>query len=195
MIENEKQSVEYFNKRSLDGLRGGWGSVGAWAELKVAMLQKVWPFKSMLDIGCGDMVYLSSFEPFTSNKFHYLGIDGSEDIIRKAEEKYSGHNFREAMISELVKINLNQKCEVIACYDVLFHIVEDNLCDDLIRWMFDSSARVIVMSFLRVDEEGPREGHFIIRDFGKVSIPNGWKLELEKGIGRKKRQKVAMFIR
>jgi len=195
MIENEKQGVEYFNQRSLKGSMSGWGSVGAWAKLKRDMLWKVWPFESMLDIGCGDMIYLSSFGPFVSNEFCYLGVDGSADIIRRARKRRPDHNFRKLMISDLIKTDLNQNYEVIVCYDVLFHIVEDGLYTKLMDWLFNSSAKALALTYLKVAEEGPRKGHFILRDFGKVSIPDTWELEMEGDIGRKKRQKVAVFVR
>lgn len=195
MIESEIQGVEYFNQRSISGARSGWGSVGHWAALKKKILKEVWPFDSMLDIGCGDMVYLSTFKPFVSNKFRYLGVDGSADVIRKARKKCPGRDFRRLMVSELVKTTLNREYSVVTCYDVLFHIVEDSLCNDLLLWLFDSSAKALALTFLRVNKEGPRKGHFIIRDFSKVSIPSCWRLEIEEKNNRRKRQRVALFIR
>ena len=194
MIENEEQGVDHFNQRSLSGNRSGWGSVGVWAELKRSMLWKAFPFGSMLDIGCGDMVYLSFFEPFVSNEFCYLGTDGSLDVIRRAKEKCPGHNFRKLMISEMIETNLNHDYEVIVCYDVLFHIVEDSLYDGLMKWLLSSSARALALTYLRVEEEGPRKGHFVIRDFGRISL-DGWRLAAEGNINRKERQKVGLLIR
>jgi len=196
VIENEEQEIDYFNNRSLKGHMSGWGSVGQWGELKRYMLGYIWPFRSMLDIGCGDMVYMSSFEPFVNRKFSYLGIDGSTDVITRARKKCSLHLFHQMTISELIKSDLNKSCDVIVCYDVLFHIVEDWLYRDLLRWLFRSSADHLLLTFLRVNEEDHQasdKGHFIIRDFGKVKIPSRWSIRVEKKNDRKARQRIALL--
>ena len=198
MIENEAQEIEYFNNRSLKGHKSGWGSVGQWGELKRGMLDFIWPFQSMLDIGCGDMIYLSSFKPFVDNNFYYLGVDGSSDVITKARRKYPSRGFFQSTISDMIKTDMNKSHEVIVCYDVLFHIIEDALYKNLLRWLFTSSAKHILLTYLRVDEKDHQasdKGHFIIRDFGKIPIPRRWTIRLEKRSDKKARQRIALLSR
>lgn len=198
IIENEQQEVKYFHNRSLSGGKSGWGSVGQWGQFKRDLLESIYPFNSMLDIGCGDMVYLSSFMRFVKKEFDYFGIDGAEDVINKAKDKFPDHYFLQMMISDLIKTDLNKKHDVIVCYDVLFHIVEENLLDGLLNWIFNSSAKAIALSFLRVQEDAGQtsdEGHFIIRDFGKFKIPENWILKTENISEKKERQRIALFIK
>lgn len=198
MIENEEQEIEYFNERSLKGHMSGWGSVGQWAELKRDMLEFIWPFRSMLDVGCGDMICMSSFKPFVNREFSYLGVDGSPDVIAKAKKKCPLHLFYQIAISELIKSDLNRSCDVIVCYDVLFHIVEDWLYKDLLRWLLRSSADHLLLTFLRVNEEDHQasdKGHFIIRDFGKIKLPDRWSIKVEKRSNKKARQRIALLSR
>lgn len=198
MIENEAQEIEYFNDRSLKGHMSGWGSVGQWGELKRSMLNFIWPFESMLDIGCGDMIYMSSFKPFVNRKFSYLGVDGSQDVITKARKKCPSHLFHRSTISELVGSDLNRSCDVIVCYDVLFHIIEDGLYKSLLRWLFRSTANHLLLTFLRVSEEDHQasdKGHFIIRDFGRVKIPSKWSIKIERKSDKRARQRIALLSR
>ena len=198
MIENEAQEIDYFNSRSLKGHKSGWGSVGQWGELKRSMLDFIWPFESMLDIGCGDMICLSSFKPFVNNRFSYFGIDGSSSIIAKAREKYPLHLFYQATISELIKGDLNKKYDVIVCCDLLFHIIEEDLYEQFLSWLFGSSARHLLLTYLRVDEEEGQtsdEGHFVVRDFGKIEIPDEWSMKIEKRSNKKARQRIALLSR
>jgi hypothetical protein len=72
IIENEQQGVEYFQKRFVDSGMNGWGSVGQWGEAKRTALQKAYDdlaFESLLDIGCGDLIYVSALQPFKNNEF------------------------------------------------------------------------------------------------------------------------------
>jgi len=202
-IVTEQEMVNYFDERFQETRSTGSWSGGHWGAMKREIIEKARKkvdFNSMLDIGCGDVQYIAEYDLFAISEFKYFGLDGAPYMIRMAKKKYSNQNrkFDCKKISELIQTDMNQKFDIIVCMDTLFHIVDDKLYVDFLNWLFNSSAKAIAISFLRVaEEEGQtcEAGHFVVRDFSKIIVPARWVNVKEMKSPKKERRRIALFTR
>ena len=77
--------------------------------------------KTMLDIPCGDLNWISKILPFKNTT--YIGADIVEDLIKKNKIKYPKYNF---YTLDLVSDKL-PKVDLIMCRDVLVHLSFENI--------------------------------------------------------------------
>jgi len=197
-IKNENEALRYWTQRYKRDGHCGWGSFGQWAEQKCNALRIAWDtigFKTLLDIGCGDLSVISSCKTFKDREFSYSGLDGSEEIISMCKVKFPDINFVGMKISDLVKSDINTRFDMFLCFDVIFHIVEDELCQRFLYWLFNGSSRGIALSFLRSNNEyvGSERGHFIVRNFSNFSIPSTWEQIRELGHDRLEFQRLGIW--
>lgn len=85
-----------------------------------------WPIKSraVLDVGCGTGYFI---EYWLNRAAHpVIGIDIAETSIKKLKETFSKAEFYVVDLTE-PNPNLNERFDYISVFDVLFHIVDDNL--------------------------------------------------------------------
>lgn len=78
-------------------------------------------FNSCLDIGCGDLTWISKTKLFNEN---YIGIDVSDYIIEKNKKKFNDMKFYSINAVNGKLFN----AELFICRDVMFHLnKEDNI--------------------------------------------------------------------
>ena len=77
--------------------------------------------KTMLDVPCGDLNWISKILPFKNTT--YIGADIVEDLIKKNKIKYPKYNFYtlDLVSDELPKVDL------IMCRDILVHLSFENI--------------------------------------------------------------------
>ena len=77
--------------------------------------------KTMLDIPCGDLNWISKILPFKNTT--YIGADIVEDLIKKNKIKYPKYDFYtlDLVSDELPKVDL------IMCRDILVHLSFENI--------------------------------------------------------------------
>ena len=135
---------DFWNKKYAEGGISGKGSIGKYRNWKWGMInQVIGPFKSVIDVGCGD---LSFWKHPIANRiqkqkdFSYAGIDVSDNIIsrnRKFAPKF------EFSCSPAYILKGIAKAQVVLCLDLLFHIMDefrfeltlDNLCTYSKDWI------------------------------------------------------------
>jgi hypothetical protein len=72
---------------------------------------------SIIDIGCGDLQFWNNNLPL-----YYTGIDISPVIIQKNKERYPNATFIVSNAADSLDISSN----VVCCFDMLWHILDDN---------------------------------------------------------------------
>ena len=72
---------------------------------------------SILDVGCGDLQFWNNNLPL-----NYTGIDISQTVIDRHKYNYPEQKFICSNASEYVDVKAN----VVICFDMLWHIIDDN---------------------------------------------------------------------
>jgi len=119
----------------------------------------------IVDVGCGDFKSLE--EVLEKILMTYLGIDGSQEMISHNIENYKSPQVEFSLknFSELIKEKIT--ADIIICFDVLFHIVEDDLYKDLVKWIFAQKSKYVLLTYHETNEKTQsfEKGHFIPRPY------------------------------
>ena len=75
--------------------------------------------KSILDLGCGDLTWISKTKFFNDNNIEYTGIDIVEFLINNNKNKFPHKNF---INHDIVNYKGNKKYSIIIIRDVIFHL-------------------------------------------------------------------------
>lgn len=79
--------------------------------------------KNIIDIGCGDLTWISKTKFFNDEKINYIGMDISEYIININKLKYSNKKFEVNNVIE----KFDYQCELIILRDVIFHLLNTDI--------------------------------------------------------------------
>jgi len=139
---------EFWDKKYAEGGISGKGSIGKYRNWKWGMInQVIGPFKSLIDVGCGD---LSFWKHPIANRiqkqkdFRYVGIDISDNIISRNRAFAFRVKPKLNFICDSAHFLLDlKKAQVVFCLDLLFHIMDDfrfeltldNLCKYSSEWI------------------------------------------------------------
>lgn len=118
MAYDASEMRSYWNSRYASGSLSGDGSYGRQLENKLAMLDSL-EFKSILDVGCGDMNVAKHI--IFSHKLDfedYHGWDISENIIERNRRFYPRADFHVIQPGEFP----SGTADMTLCLDVLMHI-------------------------------------------------------------------------
>lgn len=151
-MEYEKS---YWDNRYARGGDSGYGSYGEQLEKKLNWLFPL-DFKTITEVGCGDMNFASNIM-----KVHpverYTGYDVSRVIVERNQLLYPQYDFHVADEFEFVKSDL------LMCVDVLFHVIDDNECEALLKKLERAWTKYLVITAYERDEEFTN--HVRIRKF------------------------------
>lgn len=114
----------YWNKRYSAGLNSGQGSIGELRKFKwdTILSKTTIKNKSVLDYGCGDLSFWKDHIHPEVKK--YTGYDISEFIILNHKQKWLDIHPRVSFTHNIVDV---PKHDLVFCFDVLFHIIDENL--------------------------------------------------------------------
>ncbi len=109
---------EHWDQRYIDDGTSGAGSIGDYRDLKWSIIDKYVPIlQSVVDVGCGDLSFWER-----RDCVNYTGIDISATIIERNRILRPDWEFiwsnAETRVEGLSK-------ETVFCFDVLFHIMND----------------------------------------------------------------------
>lgn len=127
----------HFENRYYKKLGSGKGSVGQLREFKHKILNQYlinYNKFRFVDFGCGDLSFWHGKPPK-----YYTGIDFARNIQKENAEKFD----REFITSNLAEVK-GLFGEVVICFDVLFHILDEevyfkilrNICNTSSKWIF-----------------------------------------------------------
>ena len=132
-------SKKYWIQRYESGKSSGAGSYNKLAEFKAELLNgfvREHKISSVIEYGCGDGNQLTS-----AGYPAYIGFDVSPKAItlcRNAFHADSSKSFH------LVDEYDGETAPLTISLDVIFHLVEDEIFEDYMRRLFDSSRRFVV---------------------------------------------------
>jgi tRNA (uracil-5-)-methyltransferase TRM9 len=100
-----------FHAHSFDESRkGAWNSWGA-------ILNEIRPFKSILDLGCGNGRFAAFLDEHVED-FDYTGIDAEPAFIDAARARYPSHTFTEAQLDN----EIDGSYDAIVSFGVFHHV-------------------------------------------------------------------------
>lgn len=78
---------------------------------------------NIIDIGCGDLTWISKTKFFNDDKINYIGMDISEYIININKSNYPKKKF----IQNNAVDKFDYSCDLIILRDVIFHLSNNNI--------------------------------------------------------------------
>ncbi|MEE4245415.1 MAG: class I SAM-dependent methyltransferase [Kangiellaceae bacterium] len=133
-------SEEYWKKRYASGGNSGDGSYRNLALFKADFLNtfvSVHNIQTVLEFGCGDGNQLS----FASYP-NYIGYDVSADAVNRCKAKFENDHSKSFF---LVLDYAGQKANLSISLDVIYHLVEDEVFEQYMNRLFDSSDMFVII--------------------------------------------------
>ena len=173
-------STDYWQKRYFFGGNSGKGSYGDEAIFKAEKLNKLisrFNFDGVIELGCGDGNNASYYQTE-----HYFGFDISFDAIKICKKKFSGNNnFQFFEIDEKycckireIKNTYKLKNELAISFDVIFHLVEDDIYFDYLDKLEVASNKNLLIYSTNYDKF-EKSAHVRHRLYSKELEKRGWK--------------------
>lgn len=167
-------SAKYWDDRYAQGGFSGAGSVGKFAEFKAEVLNgfvRDHGVQSVIEFGCGDGRQLSIAEyP------RYLGFDVSAEAVSLCRTRFKNDDSK---AFKAVADYSGDQADLTLSLDVIYHLVEDEVFENYMRLLFDSSQRwVIVYASNHDDTDRAEAAHVRHRQFTRWVEANrpGWAL-------------------
>lgn len=95
---------------------------------------------SIIDAGFGDGYFLNFFQK-KYPKSEIYGVDISED----AKEKVSFKNKENLRVGDLTNFNIDMKFDIVHCFDVLYHILDDEDYSIAIQNLCNTSSNYLIL--------------------------------------------------
>lgn len=117
---------QYWEERYFSNGKSGEGSIGVERTWKWIVIDSYVPFlNNVLDLGCGDLSFWEG-----RDCEGYTGVDVSNTIIEKNKKKRPKWNFICANAEKRIMV---LKKDVVLCFDVLFHILDNKTYLDILE--------------------------------------------------------------
>lgn len=111
--------------------------------------------RSVLDIGCGDGLWLAAINKLRPG-IRYVGIDPSSYVVERLSKRY---DVRLGTLGELAKLKLGKSFDLIVCADVIQYVADDDLRRGLAAVRRLTGGVAYVEAFTTEDGmEGDRDG-------------------------------------
>lgn len=151
--QTEEQVLQHMDIQFLGNGGKLSGLLSTWTHAKLTALRKMTVhaqalggnIDSLIDVGIGDMDVMREWERFPV--IDYLGIEGCGSIIAKARGEFPTKEFSHMTFGELIGTPVPFAPDVICLLDVLYHIPDEQLAKDLVRWAVASPAEYLVVSY------------------------------------------------
>ena len=143
----------YLNWQSPES-KSGYGTVMN-AGFRIECINKIiekYNIESILDIGCGDLFWMSKIDNLHKIK-RYVGVDISTECIRENEEKYKDINNVEFFISNFSNKNENKFFEsnngkswdLVLMFDILNHCIQAEI-DEMVDFILRSNIKYFLIN-------------------------------------------------
>lgn len=142
-MDNKK----FWNERyvSLPELGSGPGSRGYAAWFKQNLIERVLAadhYSSLVDIGCGDLCWLKRG---AFGDVAYTGVDISDVVVEKNREQFPQYRF---LVHDIAKSPLGEKADLVVCFDVLLHQIEEKAFRSALENTLASIGTVGLISYI-----------------------------------------------
>jgi hypothetical protein len=133
-------SKDYWEQRYSSGGNSGAGSYQHLAEYKASFINdfiEIQEVHNMIEWGCGDGNQCAMFQCES-----YTGLDVSKTIIDHCKQKFQNHEDRNFYLPNEWK---GEKKDLAISLDVIFHLVEDEVYENHMQSLFNSSDKFVII--------------------------------------------------
>ena len=155
-------SDNYWIARYKGGGNSGAGSYNALAEFKGEIINSFVMknnINSVIEFGCGDGNQLKYL-----NLNSYVGYDVSPDAIKQCSVIFKDDNNKQF---KLLKNYENTIADLTLSLDVIYHLIEDDIYNDYMLKLFESSHRYVIIYSSNNDKKEFNSPHVKNRAFSK----------------------------
>lgn len=160
-----------------DIVRGnsGAGSYNRLADYKAMIINnfiKENNIREVIEWGCGDGNQLS-FAHYPQ----YVGFDVSQKAIEICREKFKDDNTKEFIWCGGENFKNDRVSELVLSLDVIYHLIEDDVYEEYMRRLFDSSRKYVCIYSSNFEKQ--MEKHVKCRRFSdwiNANLDNKWEL-------------------
>jgi SAM-dependent methyltransferase len=167
-------SRDYWESRYVAGGNSGAGSYRMLAEFKAEILNELVEqegIRTVIEYGCGDGNQLA-----LARYPEYLGFDVSHSAISRCRELFKEDRSKSFRHSDSYA---GERADLTLSLDVIYHLVEDEVFDQYMARLFDSSDRLVVIYSSNLEKEvtpeAPHVRHRRFSDWVDRMRP-GWRL-------------------
>lgn len=153
-------SKEYWENRYKQNGTSGSGSYGRLCDFKATVINDFITkknIKSVVEFGCGDGNQLSKLACNT-----YTGYDVSESIILKNIVRFQQETSKSFYLYD--KYN-GEKYDLSLSLDVIFHLVENDVFEEYMNKLFDSSNKYVIIYSSNGEVKTKLSEHLLDRNF------------------------------
>ena len=141
-------SAKYWENRYKNQGNSGAGSYGVLAEFKADVINnfiKEHNINNVIEFGCGDGNQLELF------KIHnYTGFDVSDTILDYCKRKFRlNKDYKFKNMTEYA----DERAELTLSLDVIYHLIENNVYEEYMNRLFDSSDKYVIIYASNKNEE------------------------------------------
>lgn len=170
------KSGEFWEENYKNGGTSGTGSYGKIAEFKAEVVNNFIKEKNIettIEFGCGDGNQLGLI-----HYRNYTGIDISHSIIQKNQKQYksdASKNFFDRYPKEKY---MQKKYQLAISMDVIFHLLEDQIFEEYLNDLFESSEKYVIIYSSNHEEftQWPEYRHRNFTGYIQNHLGNTWKL-------------------
>jgi hypothetical protein len=135
-------SEAYWEKRYKSNDNSGPGSYGRLAKFKAEILNAFVKQNKVLQVveygsGDGNQLKLAEYPS-------YIGIDVSQTALELCKEKFGDDSTKKFLLFTLENSN-TVKGELVLSLDVIYHLVEDEVFENYMKALFNSSTKYVII--------------------------------------------------
>lgn len=170
------KSEDYWNQRYESGGNSGSGSYNRLAEYKASVLNEFVENEKIdlvLEWGCGDgnQLNLAKYK-------RYVGYDVSEKAIEICKEKFANDKTKQFICCGNAQFHNEIKGELVLSLDVIYHLVEDDVFEQYMERLFESSNKYVCIYASNFNEQTVMHvKHRKFTDWIEHNVGDRWKLE------------------
>lgn len=163
-----KEPPLYWNERYRRGGFSGNGSVGDLGRWKV---QVVGDFilkneiESIVDMGCGDGVWLAQLRTFLNKQWdgvEYTGVDISAEAIQACNKIFLTSQNTLFLTTEIYRVANHEPAELALSIDVIFHQSNDDLYEEYMNVLVNASTDWLII--FSNDRQRPKPKSYKVGD-------------------------------
>jgi len=168
-------SGNYWSERYVEGGSSGCGSYGRLSVFKADVINGFLKEKgvvSVLDVGCGDAHQTSLFKiP------KYTGLDISDECVRLNKKFFAGDDTKRFLKYEPSMPVIH--ADLVLSLDVIYHLVEDDVFNDYMTYLFGCAERFVMIYSSNKDEQSFCQAQHVrhrrFSDWIRENVPD-WEL-------------------